>query len=73
MADGVTKLNMAAENGHIESNTVTPREPVNFTLQAFEVRYGQSYTEYSFNGSDMKVIGDVRTITIAWSKEINNS
>ena len=71
--DGVTKLKMTAESGYNESFTVTPGETVNFTLRSFETGYGRFYTEYSFNGSDMKVIGGVRTITIAWSKEINNS
>lgn len=72
--DGVTKLKMTTKSGYNESFTVTPGETVNFTLHSFEVGYGQSCTEYSFNGSDMKVIGNgINAITIAWSEEINNS
>lgn len=71
--DGVTKLKMTAENGYDESFTVTPGETVKFTFCSIETGYGQSHTVYSFNGSNMKIIGSVRTITIAWSKEINNS
>ena len=65
--DGVTRLEM---NGN-RFFTVTPGEIVKFTFRSFGTGYGRFLTEYSFNGSGMAVIGDVRTITIAWSEEIN--
>lgn len=65
--DGVTKLEMSG--GWLF--TVTPGETVKFTFQSFEIGYGKCLMRYSFNGSEMKVIGDVRTITISWSEEIN--
>lgn len=67
--DGVTKLKVS-EAGLF---TVTPGETVNFTFQSFEIGYGQCLTRYSFNGSKMKVIGSITTITIEWSEKINNS
>ena len=65
--DGVTRLEM---NGN-RFFTVTPGEIVKFTFQSFGTGYGQFLTGYRINDSDMAVIGDVRTITIAWSEEIN--
>ena len=69
--DGVTRLEMNGNGYSIGLFTVTPGETVNFTFHSFETGYGQFNTEYSFNGSSKVVIGGVRTITIAWSEEIN--
>lgn len=70
--DGVTKLKMTANDGYNEIFTVTPGENVNFRFQSFPAGMGNYYTQYSFNGSGMIVIGSSNQFTVSWSEEINN-